>query len=215
MNGFIPCKEQIKLLIAAIMKSEEHHSKWLNTLSYMENSGARKIASCEHPTLVKEEMLKHASEEFRHAHYLKRQIGRVSAIPRETYSSGNILGGQSSLQYLVALDVKACRYLKEAGFSQPSIREAAYVLVTYAIELRASELYPIYEDALRNARSRVTVMSILLEEKEHLHEMEAGLNMLSDGFVHAQKICSIESTLCSKWIEDIKKDLQSPPVTTK
>ena len=52
------------------------HAKWLNTLSFLENCGARKIAACEHPTLVKEEMLKHAAEEFRHAHHLKRQIDK-------------------------------------------------------------------------------------------------------------------------------------------
>ena len=53
--------DQIRQLIITIIAAPELHAKWLNTLSYLENCGARKIAACEHPTLVKEEMLKHAA----------------------------------------------------------------------------------------------------------------------------------------------------------
>src|SRR5262245_54722675 len=100
MSRFISLSNEIKLLLEEIVFSNELHSKWLNKLSYLENCGARKIASCEHPTLVKEEMLKHAAEEFRHAHYLKRQIKRVSLMRMTTYSLSNMLGGVSSLNYL-------------------------------------------------------------------------------------------------------------------
>lgn len=72
--------QKIRQLLNTIIASDELHAKWLNTLSFLENCGARKIAACEHPTLVKEEMLKHAAEEFRHALHLKRQIGRISLI---------------------------------------------------------------------------------------------------------------------------------------
>jgi hypothetical protein len=47
------------------------------------------------------------------------------------------------------LDVDVCRYLKkELNLSGAELRFAAYLLVTYAIEVRADELYPIYQDAL-------------------------------------------------------------------
>src|ERR1051325_9720393 len=83
----------IKSLLKTIVASDALHAKRLNTLSYLENCGARKIAACEHPTLVKEEMLKHAAEEFRHAHHLKRQIERVSSNSMDTYSISIVLGG--------------------------------------------------------------------------------------------------------------------------
>jgi hypothetical protein len=52
------------------------------------------------------------------------------------------------------------------------LRFAAYLLVTYAIEVRADEFYPIYQDALDNAAgSKVNVKSIILEEEGHLEEM--------------------------------------------
>lgn len=205
MNSFTSFANLIEQLLIAIVDSHELHAKWLNTLSFLENCGARKIAACEHPTLVKEEMLKHAAEEFRHAHHLKRQIERVWSKPMDTYSLSLILGGSATLHYLAALDLKASRYLKALGLPKHCIKEAAYLLVTYAIELRADELYPIYDAVLRKAGSRVAVKSILLEEKEHIDEMKKGLKQLSSGFIRAAHVCKIESDLCKIWLDRVAK----------
>ena len=207
MTTFTPLTETTKQILTTIVSSNKLHAKWLNTLSFLENCGARKIAACEHPTLVKEEMLKHAAEEFRHAHHLKRQIEKVSSDPIETYSMNSMLGATATLHYLAALDLKASRYLKKAGLSKSALKEAAYLLVTYAIELRAEELYPIYDEVLRIQGSKVAVKSILLEEKEHLHEMKEGLKSLPSGFMHAEYICKIEETLCKKWLEAITREI--------
>lgn len=207
MTTFISFAKPIKQLLMTIVDCHALHAKWLNTLSFLENCGARKIAACEHPTLVKEEMLKHAAEEFRHAHYLKRQIERVSSDPMDTYSLSYMLGETATLHYLPALDLKTSRYLKALGFSNNSIKEAAYLLVTYAIERRAEELYPIYDEALRQAGSRVAVKSILLEEKEHLNEMKEGLSHFPSGFVHAEHICAMESDLCKNWLNAIARSI--------
>lgn len=206
MTSFTSFAKHIEPLLTVIVNSNGLHAKWLNTLSFLENCGARKIAACEHPTLVKEEMLKHASEEFRHAHHLKRQIERVSSSPMDTYSLDFMLGGTATLNYLNALDLATSRYLKSLGFSKHPIKEAAYLLVTYAIELRAEELYPIYDAVLRKAGSRVAVKSILLEEKEHLNEMKEGLKLFPSGFIHAEHVCRIESHLCKKWLDAISRE---------
>ncbi len=132
MASFTSFAPLTKQLLTTIVASDELHAKWLNTLSFLENCGARKIAACEHPTLVKEEMLKHAAEEFRHAHHLKRQIEKVSSYRMETYSLSLMLGGISTLHYLAALDLKASQYLKASGLSKNSVREAAYLLVRYS-----------------------------------------------------------------------------------
>lgn len=207
MTCFIAFRAQIKMLLEQIVPIPELHARWLNTLSYLENCGARKIAACEHPTHVKAEMLKHAAEEFRHAHYLKRQIERVSPILMKDYSLSRLLGGKASLHYLSMLDLKTCRFLKEKGLSKHAIREAAYLLVTYAIELRAEELYPIYHEILQENGSKVTVKSILLEEKEHLNEMRECLDKIPFGFVYAEKICLFEADLCKRWLESISTNI--------
>lgn len=196
--------QHLELLLTTIVNSNEIHAKWLNTLSFLENCGARKIAACEHPTLVKEEMLKHAAEEFRHAHHLKKQIGKISPHSLETYSLSLLLGGTATLHYLTALNIQTSRYLKSIGLSKHAIKEAAYLLVTYAIELRAEQLYPLYDAALRKIKSRVSVRSILLEEKEHLKEMQEGLKLLPSGLIHAEQVCSFEQLLCKKWLGAIE-----------
>ena len=77
-----------------------------------------------------------------------------------------MLASTATLQYLSALDLKASRFLSEiAGLPKRSVKEVAYLLVTYAIELRAEELYPLYDELLRKVHSKVAVKSILLEEK--------------------------------------------------
>ena len=72
-------------LLEKIVQHNESHAKWLNTLSYMENAGARKISACEHPSDVNLIQLKHAAEEHRHAYYLKKQILRVNSKICENY----------------------------------------------------------------------------------------------------------------------------------
>src|SRR5690606_8351131 len=149
----------------------ELHARWLNTLSMMENTGARKIAAAEHKTKVDLMMLKHAAEEARHAFYLKKQIAKIDEEASPDYSYGYLLAPLQGSLYLQRLDVEACRYLKaELGLSSYALKHAAYLLVTYAIEVRADALYPVYQDALTASGSRVNVKSIILEEEGHLEE---------------------------------------------
>lgn len=207
MTSFCSFAGLLKELISRIICSDDRHAKWLNTLSYLENCGARKIAACEHPTNVKQEMLKHAAEEFRHAHYLKSQIAKMGLVLKD-YALPNLMGGVASLHYLSALDIQISRYLsKEEKLSEKAVREAAYLLVTYAIELRAEELYPLYEEALRKGDSKVRVKSILLEEKEHLNEMRDALDQFPFGWQYAKHVCLIEGDLCKKWLGAIQAEI--------
>ena len=89
------------------------------------------------------------------------------------------------------------------------LRFAAYLLVTYAIEVRADELYPVYQEALENAGSKVNVRSIILEEEGHLEEMISQLKRFSpDWELHAQKAVKFESRLFSAWVEALAIDLK-------
>lgn len=173
----------------SLIKQPLLHARWLNTLSFLENCGARKIAAYEHPTLVKKEVLKHAAEEFRHALHFKRQIGRLNLPIPDDYR--NILGGFYTRRYLDRLELQICRLLPD--------REHAYHHVTYAIEKRAERLYPEYEKALKIARCRVSVRSIILEEEGHLAEMEA--HIPSSRIRKA--LCAIEHALYNEWMHSM------------
>ncbi len=153
-------------------------------------------------------MLKHAAEEFRHAHYLKQQIPKMGSFVLKDYALPHLLGGIASLHYLSALDVQASRLLSKKGeLSRQTIKEMAYLLVTYAIERRAEELYPLYEEVLRKANSNVRVKSILLEEKEHLNEMREALDQMPLGWHYAKQVCLIEGELCKKWLQAIQSEV--------
>ena len=196
---------ELQQLLEKIVGDNKLHAKWLNTLSYLENCGARQIAACEHPTEVKEEMLKHASEEFRHAHYLKSQISKIENEVLADYSLTNLLGGTASLHYLKALNIKTSRYLyRELRFSRDDVKKLAYLLVTYAIELRAEELYFTYHEILRKSNSNIHVKSIILEEKEHLNEMKQALLEIPFGFMYAENVLQIEAYLYRKWIAGVQ-----------
>lgn len=190
-------------ILPTIIANNELHAKWLNTLSLMENTGARKISASEDPVSVTYIILKHAAEEHRHAFYLKKQIektGKATQCP--TYADSYLVAPNYSKYYLNKLDVEVSRYLKkEMDLSGAELRFAAYLLVTYAIEVRADELYPIYQEALDAAGSKVNVKSIILEEEGHLEEMINQLQVFSsDWQQHANVSVQIETRLFNDWV---------------
>lgn len=200
---------QLNDILTTIVKNDSLHARWLNTLSLMENTGARKISASEDPATVTYIILKHAAEEHRHAFYLKKQIEKVETSALPTYAPAYLLAATHSKRYLNQLDVDVCRYLKqEMGLTGKELRFAAYLLVTYAIEVRADELYPIYQDVLTEAASKVNVKSIILEEEGHLEEMINQLQHFSpDWQLHADKAVAIESGLFNTWVSEVKAEI--------
>lgn len=188
-----------------IIQQDELHAKWLNTLSFMENAGARKISLCEHPTEVGIIQLKHAAEEHRHAYYLKKQIGKLGTSVCTSYDDKYLIAPIYTKQYLHQLDIKSCRYLKETfNLSGNALKYAAYLFVTYAIEVRADELYPIYQHTLDLMKSKVIVKSIILEEEGHLEEMITQLELFNPQWeIYAKDILAIEQSLHQEWIAAI------------
>ncbi|MDL1914165.1 MAG: hypothetical protein FDW93_06565 [Bergeyella sp.] len=192
-------------LLENIVKNDVLHAKWLNTLSFMENAGARKISACEHPTQVTQIQLKHAAEEHRHAHYLKKQIGKIHPDWCKTYQENELLAPVATRQYLHALDIRTCKYLKNTlNLAGEGLKYAAYLFVTYAIEMRADELYPVYQNILTKAASKIMVKSIILEEEGHLEEMIGQLNNFSEDWKsHADHVMKTEQELHDQWITSI------------
>jgi hypothetical protein len=198
-------------LLSAIINNNQLHAKWLNTLSLMENTGARKISASEDPETVTYIILKHAAEEHRHAFYLKKQIEKIKADNCPTYANDYLIAPKSSKYYLNQLDVDVCRYLKrEMGLKGKELRFAAYLLVTYAIEVRADELYPVYQEELDKMLSKVNVKSIILEEEGHLEEMINQLKSFSpDWQFHADKAVEMESRLFAQWLEQLNSEISN------
>jgi len=199
---------ELNTILPQIIADNHLHARWLNTLSLMENTGARKISASEDPATVTYIILKHAAEEHRHAFYLKKQIEKTGkALP--TYAAEYLIAPAFSKYYLNQLDIDVCRYLKkELHLTGAELRFAAYLLVTYAIEVRADELYPIYQDALDAVGSKVNVKSIILEEEGHLEEMINQLQKFSPEWEsHAQKSVDMETRLFHQWVNSLSTEL--------
>src|ERR1700761_3707170 len=196
-------------LLPLIINNNQLHARWLNTLSLMENTGARKISASEDSETVTYIILKHAAEEHRHAFYLKKQIEKIKAENCPTYANEYLIAPKSSKYYLNQLDVDVCRYLKkEMGLKGGELRFAAYLLVTYAIEVRADELYPVYQEELDKLSSKINVKSIILEEEGHLEEMINQLKSFSpDWQFHADKAVEMESKLFAQWVEQLDNEI--------
>jgi hypothetical protein len=201
---------QLNTLLNTIVNNDTLHARWLNTLSLMENTGARKISASEDPATVTYIILKHAAEEHRHAFYLKKQIEKFPGITCPTYAGEYLLAPSYSKYYLNQLDVQVSRYLKSLlNLKGRELRFAAYLLVTYAIEVRADELYPVYQDVLDKAKSKVNVKSIILEEEGHLEEMINQLQQYSPTWEqHASIAVGIETELFNNWIKGLSDELQ-------
>lgn len=199
-------------ILRAIVSDKVLHAKCLNTLSYMENAGAKKISASEHKEQVNLIILKHAAEEHRHAYYLKKQISKIDESLCKTYTNSELLSPNHTKYYLHALDIAICRYLKEAfNLSGYDLKFGAYLFVTYAIEVRADELYPVYQAVLDEAKSKVNVKSIILEEEGHLEEMINQLVEFAPNWEgHAAKVVRIEKNLFEQWVGSLKDEL---PVT--
>lgn len=200
---------EIKAILENIVSDNVLHAKWLNTLSYMENAGAKKISASEHKENVNLIILKHAAEEHRHAYYLKKQLDKLDGNLCKTYTNDELLAPNDTKFYLNALDVAVCRYLKQHfNISGYELKFAAYLFVTYAIEVRADELYPVYQDVLTSAGSKVTVKSIILEEEGHLEEMLNQLKSFSvDWEKHAKLVIRIEQDMFNSWMNNLGNQL--------
>ena len=200
--------EKFKGLVDKIVANDKLHAKWLNSLSMMENTGARKISKYEHPVHTNLIELKHAAEEARHAYYLKKQIGKIKGVVCPDYSYPYLLAPVESHHYLNRLDVEACRYLiAKLGLKGRDLKHGAYLLVTYSIEVRADMLYGIYQEALTKHAAKVNVKSIIAEEEGHLTEMQKMLEAFHPQWQQlAADMCKVENNLFEVWINAIDKE---------
>ena len=200
---------ELKNLLSRIVASDELHAKWLNSLSMMENCGARKISASEDSQLVDLIVLKHAAEEARHAYYLKSQLRKLDYEGCYTYQLDELLAPIESHQYLHRLDSTISRYLKKAfNFSGSKLRFASYLLVTYAIEVRADELYPVYEDVLKENGGKISVRMIIVEEEGHLEEMINQMNeFFGDWQAIGEYVIDLEKSLFHKWIKSVENQV--------
>lgn len=199
----------LETLLNHIVPNKRLHSRWLQTLSALELSGAKKIASYIPRELNRgllsweeeQEILQHAAEEFRHAFFFHRQIQKLESPIQNTplFCKG------ISAHYLTLLELNIIRDLR--GLNYQALKKGAYLLTTWAIEKRALEVYETYEELLRKFESPISIRSILREENGHLFQIEKEIEKESLLLHATEKARSSETKIYTKFLEALKTEL--------
>lgn len=206
-------EQQLAFILPSIVRNQQLHGLWLNSLSFMEHIGATKIACTQAGKNASFMVLKHASEEARHGFFLKKMARKVWPEVPDNFEAAALLAPVATRQYLFRLDASVSRMLRNHGFEGKAFRDLAYLLVTYAIEVRADSLYPVYQELLKDYPVKVSVLSIINEEEGHLEEMESALAQFdADTESLKDKAVKLETALFINWVAGLTRELQQQQV---
>ena len=194
-------------ILKVVIQDNLLHSRWLLTLSYLENCGARKISEFQsiYKGQVPLSILQHAWEESRHAFFMKKQISKLEQDPDK---KRDFLGGTKAKNLLYLLDVKILKLLKENYVKKKEdLYYGAYLLTTYAIEKRADTLYGTYQKNLENSGSKINLKLIIKEEENHLKEIEEKINKIKNFSLLKPKVLEIESDIFSNFLSAVEEEI--------
>jgi len=196
--------DEMNSLLSAIVQNNEKHYSWLNTLSFLEYMGSRKIFRTQDKAVLSEKILKHASDESRHALYLKQLACKLGRSECEDYTRENMLSGFSAYRYFQSLDIEVKKEF--AGLPKHKSYHICYVYVSYIIEIRANWMYDLYAKALQANNSPVSVGPIIGDEKRHLEEMKEELYEVDgDADKRLPRLLSLEKKLFNRFYQNLKK----------
>ncbi|MCI0600101.1 MAG: hypothetical protein L0Y60_11400 [Beijerinckiaceae bacterium] len=196
----------LEQLIGKIVAGPALHARWLNTFSYLEYIGFRKIVKSQRAETMSAAILGHACEEGRHALGLKKLAIKLGGAGFDTYLPDALLCGEEAKEYFQTLD-RSC----DEAFA--SLREnervtLTYCYVTWLVERRALDVYRTYKLALGESEIARKLTSLLAEETKHLADVEALLQSSDpEFFVRSKTFATKEAALYQNFIEALASEL--------
>lgn len=166
-----PEKVNLADLIATVVADRGLHARWLNTFSFLEYVGFRKILKSQRAETLNAETLTHAVEEGRHALRLKKLAIALGGPGFDSYAADCLLCGEEAEDYFQSLD-RQC----EAQFAERSEAERSrltYLYVTWLVERRALDVYGLYKKAVKDPEIAARLDGMLVEEIGHLRQVES------------------------------------------
>lgn len=165
------------------------HIYFLNTLSYLEYMGSQKIHTIFPTSEYNEFILKHASEEARHAYFFKRKskelANHYNIFYPVSFSNDQLLGGSSPKIYfkkLLALVRK--NIINTQDIKKDRVLIWNYLYVTLLIEIRAYWFYCQYNQFLEDNKYPFNIHRVIREEEGHLNEIYSSLNREDKEFLN-------------------------------
>jgi tRNA isopentenyl-2-thiomethyl-A-37 hydroxylase MiaE len=193
-------------LIGQIVADTALHARWLNTFSYLEYVGFRKIVKSQRADALTAAILGHACEEGRHALGLKKLAVKLGGTGFDSYAPQVLLCGEEAEAYFQDLD----QFCDEA-FADRNVEERvrlAYAYVTWLVERRALDVYGLYKNALRDSEIARKLGGLLAEETKHLSDIEALLQVADPDFAaRSKEFEAVESALYEVFVAALTKEL--------
>ena len=208
----MPSDNCLEGLISQIVADPALHARWLNTFSYLEYVGFRKILKSQRAEVLTTAILTHACEEGRHALGLKKLAVKLGGAGFDSYAPQVLLCGEEAEAYFQDLD----QFCDEA-FADRSADERvrlAYGYVTWLVERRALDVYGLYKNALGDSEIARKLGGLLAEETKHLADIEALLQAADPAFsTRSKEFEAVENSLYEVFLAALTKALaQESPV---
>lgn len=172
-------------LLKKIISLPDYYARFLNTLSMLEYTGARKIVKSQKKIALSESMLAHLYEEIRHALILKHAALKIKPEYSD-YSEKSLLCGLEANHYFQVVDHAANQVLGETDIWH------CYLYTTWLVETRAIRFYSQCQDVLLEAGLHNIFRSILAEEHKHLQEVHEELKKIPDYNTKLATLMAIE-----------------------
>lgn len=199
-------QDRLESLVDRIVANPALHARWLNTFSFLEYVGFRKIVKSQKAETLTAQVLGHACEEGRHALGLKKLAVKLGGANFDSYAPEVLLCGEEAEAYFQDLD-KFC----DEAFADRSDDERvklAYCYVTWLIERRALDVYGIYKRALGESETAKKLGGLLAEEIKHLADVEASLCAADPEFpARSKEFEAVEETLYQNFIGILTREL--------
>ncbi|HXN88739.1 MAG TPA: hypothetical protein VN890_05215 [Methylocella sp.] len=198
-------QDRLEDLIGAIVADPALHARWLNTFSYLEYVGFRKIVKSQRAEGLTAAILGHACEEGRHALGLKKLAIKLGGAEFDSYAPEVLLCGEEAEAYFQDLD-KACDEAL-ADRSEAERGKLTYCYVTWLVERRALDVYQIYKRALGETEIARKLGGLLAEETKHLADVEAVLYTGDPEFsTRSKEFEAIEAALDLNFIDALTRE---------
>ena len=199
-------QDRLESLIGAVVADPALHARWLNTFSYLEYVGFRKIVKSQRAEVLTAAILGHACEEGRHALGLKKLAIKLGGARFDSYAPEALLCGEEAEAYFQDLD-QACAEAF-AGRSEAERGKLTYGYVTWLVERRALDVYGIYKKALGDSDVARKLGGLLAEETKHLADVEALLHIGDPEFsTRSKEFEAVEAALYQNFIDALTREL--------
>ena len=192
--------EKLPLILEMITSRRELHGRWLNTLSFLEYIGTRKILKSLPADILDETLLSHISEEAFHSLFFKR-LARKITLKNYSFREEELLIPKESERYFQNLD-------KRSGEVSNANEMLSYFYTTWIVETRAVAVYSLYNRILKAKQFPFTLNPILKDEEKHLIQVKDSIEEMDPRHQsHFRELVEFEEEEFTRFLQYLEREV--------